>query len=480
VENIIKKISSLSEGFEVYAVGGFLRDMLLKREYEDIDLAVDKNALKYSKKIADAFKAKLVTLNKVNKTYRIILKDKAATNIDVSQLTGGTIEQDLRSRDFTVNAMAFNLNDFENFKRHIILPGRNVARDLKSKMINTVSDGSFKADPLRMLRAFRFAAELGFRISQRTLMQIKRDVKLIRVVAPERLKNEFFSILSSENAAELVRHMDDCGLISEIFYEIKVMKKARGKYYYHPGGLFQHSFETMEAAENILNNLKKYFPEVYTDMQKHFENGDFSENVTRKNLLKFSALFHDNAKPETAKFKNGKMRFFGHEERGAEKVKKIMSSLKFGRKDTETAMFLIRHHMRLSNLTRNSTVTKKAALKFFRDIGGNTPDLIVLSMADWHSYKKLKFFSLSGLRIQEKAARELLKYYYELKNAKPPLKIIDGNIVMKKFGLKPGPWIGELLNCVSEAQQEGRISTADEALKTVYSKLTHIKKKYKI
>jgi poly(A) polymerase len=480
VENIIRKISGLSEGFEVYAVGGFLRDMLLKRGCKDVDLTVDKNALKYSKRIANAFKAKLVVLDRADKTYRIILKESAVVNIDVSQFKGGTIEQDLRSRDFTVNAAAFNLNDFENFRRHIISPCRSAARDLKSKTINTVSDGVFKADPLRMLRAFRFAAELGFKISQKTLMQIKQDAKLICTAAPERVKNEFFGILSSENATELVGCMDGCGLISEIFCEIKAMKKSRGKYYYHPGGLFQHSFEAMEATENILNNLEKYFPENYTDIRKHFEDGGFSENVTRKNLLKFSALFHDNAKPETAKFQDGKMHFFGHEERGAEKIKKIMSSLKFGIKDTKTAMFLIRHHMRPSSLTRNNPVTKKATLKFFRDIGDNTPDLIVLSMADWRSYKKLGFFSLSGLRSQEKAARKLLKYYYELKNAKPLQKIIDGNIVMKRFGLKPGPWIGELLDYAVEAQWQDRIFTTDEALKTVFSKLTHIKKKYKI
>ena len=136
--------------------------------------------------------------------------------------------------------------------------------------------------------------------------------------------------------------------------------------------------------------------------------------------------------------------------------------------------------MRPSTLTRNNIVTKKAALKFFRDIGGNTPDLLVLSMSDWHSYKKLKIFSSKELKLQEKSVRELLKYYYELKNAEPLSKIIDGNIIMKKFNLKPGPWIGELLNFATEAQLEDKIFNTDEALKIVFSKLTHIKKKYKL
>ena len=458
--------------------------MFLNRESNDIDLVVNKNALKYSKKIAAAFKSKFITLNDVNKTYRIILKNDFIENIDISLFNGKTIEQDLQSRDFTINAIAFklrNFKDFRDFKKQIIFPGNNTLKDLKSKIINIVSIRSFEIDPLRMLRVFRFAAELNFGISQKTFKQIRRDAELICRVAPERIKDEFFRILSVKNSASLINEMDRCKLISEIFNEVKVMKKAPKKYYYHSGGLFQHSFETMESAEKILNNLKRYFPENYTDLRKHFDdNSIFSKNVNREGLLKFAAFFHDNAKPETSKFINGKIHFLRHEKLGSEKVKKIMLSLKSSRKDIETVSFLIRHHMRPSTLTKNSAITKKAALRFFRDIGDNTPDALILSMSDWHSYKMLKTFSPSVLELQEKSAKYLISYYYKLKNEKPLLKIIDGNVIMKKFNLKPGPWIGELLNFVFEAQQEGRISKSCEALKLVSLKLKRVKKKYKI
>jgi poly(A) polymerase len=479
LNKLIKKINDLSKDFDVYATGGFSRDLLLERRPNDIDLAVSRNALKYSAKIADAFKSELITLNDASKIYRIKLKDDVVANIDISLFNGKTIEQDLQNRDFTVNATAFNLRNSGNFKKHIILSERNTLRDLKSKTINTVSTESFKNDPLRMLRAFRFSAELNFKISKKTFEQITKNARLIRQSAPERIKNEFFRVLSVKNSAVLIKDMDNCGLLSEIFTEIKKMKKARKNNYYHPGGLFQHSFETVESTENILSNLKKYFPENYADMQKHFDdNTTFSESITRKSLLKLAALFHDSAKPETAKFENGKMRFLGHEELGAEKVKEIMLSLKSGKNDIETAVFLVSNHMRPSTLTRNNIVTKKAALKFFRDIGDNTPDLLVLSMSDWHSYKKLKVFSYKELKFQEKSIMELLKYYYELKNAEPLPKIIDGNIIMKKFDLNPGPWIGELLNFITEAQLAGKIFNTDEALKIVFLKLTYIKKKY--
>jgi poly(A) polymerase len=481
VNKLIKKINDLSQGYDVYTTGGFARDLLLKGSHKDIDLVVNKDTLKYSKKLAKAFKSKVVTLDEEGENYRIILKDSIVPNIDVSLLDGKTIEEDLQNRDFTVNAIAFNLKYFENFKKHIILPNKDTLKDLQTKTLNTISPKSFKFDPLRMLRGFRFAAEFNFKLSKKTLREIKQNAKFINKIAPERIKNEFFRILAVKNAAVLIDQMDKCGLLAEIFPEIKNMKKARKKYYYHPGGLFQHSFETMKSAENILNNLKKYFPVNYIDIQKHFDNSDsFSENVTRSGLLKFTALFHDNAKPETASFENGKMRFFEHEKRGAEKIKEIMSSLKVSKKDSEYVMFLVKHHMRPSTLTKNNIVTNKASLKFFRDIDDNTPDLLILSMADWHSYKALKVFSSRQLRLQEKSVRNLLKRYYELKNAKPLPKIIDGNIIMKKFNLKPGPWIGDLLKIAVESYQEGEVSNMKGVLKLICVKLTHIKKKYKI
>jgi poly(A) polymerase len=481
LNKFIKKINNLSHGFDVYAVGGFTRDLLLKRKYSDIDLIVNKDSLKYSQKIAKAFRAKFFVLNDINKTYRIILSNNIVANIDISLLDGKTIKEDLQNRDFTINAIAFKLKNFQNFKKFIVLPNKNALNDLILKTINTVSTKSFQSDPLRMLRAFRFVAELNFKLSNKTLQEIKQNVKLINKTTPERIKNEIFRVLFVKKATSVLEKMDKCGLFSEIFPEIKVMKKTCKKYYYHPGGLFQHSFETTKSTENILNNLKKYFPTIYLDIKEHLEdNTSLSENITRVGLLKFVALFHDNAKPETAKFKNGKIHFLGHEKKGAEKIREIMLHFKLGKKDIEIATFLIKNHMRPSVLTKNILISKRASLRFFRDIGDNTPDLLVISMSDWYSYKKLKIFSTKELKFQEKLVNELLIYYYKLKNSKPLPKIIDGNLIMREFNLKPGPWIGELLNLTIKAQQEGKIFSNDKALELISSKLIHIKKKYRI
>ncbi|MDR1695623.1 MAG: HD domain-containing protein [Endomicrobium sp.] len=481
MNKLIEKINALSAGYKVYGVGGFVRDLLINRKHSDIDLAVDKNAAKFAAALAKKFDAKLVTLDEANKIYRIMLKNESVSNIDVSLLDGKSIEEDLSRRDFTVNAFAFELKYFGNYKKYLLNAGKAAFKDLKSKTVSMVSKDVFVKDPLRMLRAFRFSAELGFKISENTLKQIKKNAAFIKKSAGERIKNEFFRTLDSKSAAGLISVMDKCGLLGEIFSEIKAMKKAPKKHYYHPGGLFQHSFETMASVENILNNMNKYFPGALKYLREYFSDKSvYSENVNKANLLKFAALFHDSAKPETAGKEGGKMRFFGHEDEGAKKIENIMKSLKMSKKDISNAVFLVKNHMRPSTLTRNNVVTKKASLKFFRDIGENTPDLLILSMADWHSYKKLKKFSPKELKSQEKSANEMMDYYFELKNAKPLPKIIDGNVIMKKFKLKPGPWIGELMKITLEAQQEGKIKDRKAALKLIDSKLTQIKKKYKI
>ncbi len=481
METLIRIINKLPDNIEVFAVGGFARDLILKRKCGDIDLAVDKNAFRFAQKVAKTFKSKAISIDDANETYRIMLGDCDIKNIDISLIEGKNIEEDLLKRDFTVNAVAFKLNNFDNFLKHLIMPDKAWLKDFKAKIIKTVSRNSFKKDPLRMLRAFRFAAELGFKISPETLKQIKKDVPLIKKAAPEMVKNEFFRVLSSSNAASLLALMDKFGLLAAIFPEVKNMKAAKKKFYYHPGGLFEHSFETLSAAEQITGNFKKYFPDSADDLQKHFANNEhFSENVTRAGILKFVALFHDNAKPETAKKEGDKIRFFGHEKEGGKKLESMMKNLKMGKKDISAAVCLTENHMRPSTLTKNKVITKKAALKLFRDLGSRTPEDLILAMADWHSYKRLKVFSPAELKKQEKAARWLMGMYFEQANAKPLPKIIDGNIIMKEFGLKPGPWVGELLNTALLGQKEGKITDTKAALTAVSKKLTQIKKKYNI
>ncbi|GAB1401631.1 hypothetical protein MASR1M68_05420 [Elusimicrobiota bacterium] len=330
-----------------------------------------------------------------------------------------------------------------------------------------------------MLRAFRFASEFNFVLSKNTFLLIKENADKIKKSAPERIKNELFRVLNNKNATKYIVEMDNAKLLENLFPVISLMKKSAKNFYYHPKGLFQHTIQTLESLEKILDKLNYYFKNSNEKLLKHL-NIDFSENVNKKNLLKFIAIFHDCAKPECAKKVGKKLRFLEHEDAGAKKVAEIMQKLKMSKKEIEYVKEIVKNHMRPSNLLKTGNATEKAKLRLFRDIGENIPDLLILALADWHSYKSLKVYSKKILKMQEKYVSKFIDDYFELLNKTVKVKIVDGNILMKEFSLKPGKIIGILLKLIEEKQTEGLINTQREALLFAKSKLTALQKTYRI
>jgi poly(A) polymerase len=458
MKNIVATINKLTKNNTVYGVGGFARDLARGACALDIDVVATKNAKSVAEKIAKALKLKLVTLDEKNKIYRI-------GNVDVSAMDGGDITSDLLKRDFTINAMAF---DLKTAPPEFIDPSKGLS-DIKAKKIKAVSKTSFTADPLRMLRAFRFAVQLGYTIDKPTLTQIKKHAKLINSAAPERVKNEFFTVLNSPEALKYVAGMDSTGILEVMFPEIKVMKRHAKKYYYHKNGLFEHTSKTLEALDTLFKNIKKYFPKYESGIRQHFTQ-KFSSNVDRSSLLKFTALFHDAAKPACAAKEGGKIRFFGHEEKGAEIIKAASKRLKLSSEETSIAAKLVRYHMRPSTLTKNNKVTLKAALRFFKDLGDETLDVLFLAVADWLSYKGLPTFSAKTFKNQLVSINFMIDEYFKFKTAHPKIKLIDGNVLMKHFKLKPSPLLGEMIKCIDDKQLIGEITTKEEALKFLTKK----------
>lgn len=466
---------------EVYVVGGYVRDFLLKKKTLDIDLVVSENAELFAKKLAKKINGKCFVLHSDLQVYRVAVKNNPDMEyIDISLMQGKNIKEDLSRRDFTVNALAVKIENFDNIKKNIT-DYFNGIKDLKNKEIKAVSKKVFIDDPLRMLRAFRFASEYNFKISKDTLSLIKKYSSKITAVAGERIKNELFRILNNRKSSQYISAIDDVKLLEKMFPVIATMKKSAQRFYYHPKGLFQHCFQTYEALENILIKLDKYFPKSKDILEQHL-NEHFSEYVNKKNLLKFIAVFHDCAKPECAKRMDNKMRFLGHEELGAKKTAQIMKELKMSNKEIDFAKAIISEHMRPSNLAKSEVITTRAQMRLFRDIKENTPDLLIMAMSDWHSYKNLKkkIYPKKVLQQQEKSVAKLIFAYFDFINNKPKDKILDGNVLMKEFHLKPGKIIGELLKYINNAYEEGRIKDKKQALKYAKSQLTVLKKKHKI
>jgi tRNA nucleotidyltransferase/poly(A) polymerase len=158
------------------------------------------------------------------------------------------------------------------------------------------------------------------------------------------------------------------------------------------------------------------------------------------------------------------MRFLGHEAKGAERISDILKRLRVATSDIKTASNLVAHHMRPISLTQANILTQRALFRFYRDIGDNTIDLIMLTLSDWHSYKGLKYHEPGVLRRQESVLKEIIRRYFQEKE-KPALpRIIDGNIIMKRFKLQEGPLIGKILSKIKEAQFLGKVRTSEDAL----------------
>lgn len=289
---------------------------------------------------------------------------------------------------------------------------------------------------------------------------------------------EFIAALNAPETAGQIHQWDKTGALARLFPEIAVMKKSARKYYFHPQGLWQHAVETLECLEQIHGTLRAYFPLDHQALKAHLDlrQGD---TLTRLAILKLTALFHDAAKPSCAKRTGAKTRFIGHEDEGARLVGSICRRLRMPVEVTARARLLVAQHMRPISLTQAGILTPRAARRFFTALGDAAPDLLLLALADWHSYKRLKTHDRRLLKKQEACVREMMHRFFA---AEPPApeRLVDGLLIMKQFSLEAGPLIGGLLALVADAQKRGAVTTKTAALALIRSKLTQYQKKYRM
>ena len=230
----------LSEIKDGYLVGGAVRDFLLGKTTFDRDIAV-KNAFEFAQTLAEKFDATFITLDEEYKIYRLVLPDKL-NYLDISEIQGETIEEDLKRRDFTINAIAY---DLKNDKFVDVTGGLD---DLKNGVLRHIKDENFEDDPLRVLRAFRFAAVTGFKMSDELEQALHRYLPLALQPAPERIHYELMKLFGGKYSSEALLSMDDLGLLEKIFLCVNEMKRVPPNTHHHLD-LFHHVVETVRQIE---------------------------------------------------------------------------------------------------------------------------------------------------------------------------------------------------------------------------------------
>ena len=444
---------------EIFLVGGFLRDGLLRRGGYDFDFAVKKGAIPLARLFAKTIKGAFVLLDEERGCGRVAKRHNGVIETyDFADFRAPTLEQDLLHRDFTINTLTAKVNDFSldaEITKNIYDP-RGGAKDLKARCLRMVSAKAFREDPLRLLRAYSLRAQLDLRIEQKTLRQIKKDKDLLRRVARERVLDEFFKVLESERAAENLRAMDKIGLLENIISQVAVMYGVTQGGYHHLD-VWPHSLEAVSQLENIF--------------QEHAKDAEIVEYLseplagrrTRRALLKLATLLHDIGKPQTRKKEDGRMSFHGHEHVGKGIARPIAKLLKLSSRERMILEDTVQWHLRPGYLSNFKNPSERAYFRYFRDTKDEGAAIALLSLADQRSTRG-PLTTGEDQRHHEKICRELLKRFFEMKKAKPFVPLLNGHDLIKKLGLKPSPLFGKILKEAEEAQATGKVTTKEEAL----------------
>ncbi|MBR3890013.1 CCA tRNA nucleotidyltransferase [bacterium] len=448
-----------SEPNEIYLVGGVVRDVFLNHKNYDKDIIVcDEDAKTFATRFAQKHGGTCVTLDEVNNIYRVCMSDKV-NYVDITNPINNSLEEDIKRRDLTINAVAMNIKTEE------IIDLVGGLDDIKNGVIRAVSEENFIDDPLRILRAFRFASVLGFKIEKETKNIIEKHKSLILNPAVERRNVEILKLFGGKFAHEVILDMDNFGLIEKLFTSMIDVKKVPPNTHHHLD-LFHHLVETVKQIQNIYKNSSN-------EVKEHLEKVDFGGD-TRLAHLKFAGFIHDIGKFSTWTIEeDGRHRFIGHDEVGAKMAKTLLKQNKFSKKQIEYISFIIRHHIYPSSVVSAPEVNDKIYMRYVRKTEDNAIDLITVAKADRLSAqgvavtKEMTENNINGLNA-------LQDFYIKIKpTLKPIPKLIDGGEVMTLLNLKPSKELGLLMKSLHQAQLDGIVNTKTEAidfLKNEYSK----------
>ncbi len=465
---------------ELWLVGGPVRDLLLARVPHDWDFATARHAMALARSIADRLGAAYYPLDTERDTGRVVAQHPTThrpITLDFAALRGDSIEADLRLRDFTINAMALSLDG-------VLLDPTDGQSDLRARLIRATNSHAFEDDPVRLLRAVRQANSLSFQIEAQTAATIRARAETIKQAAPERIQIELLSLLKAPQATCGLELLDNMDLAQHTLPEIHALQSVEQSWPHYYRDAWTHTLATLATLEAVLERLRGNPLPAHTRQYVstptwvwsmlnttaipfqtallNYLQTPVSNEITREDLCKWGAVFHDVGKATTSTCdEQGLIHFYTHPEVGAKMTQARLEALHLPNKTIEFVCTLVRSHMRLIELRKNPP-GRRAAYRFYRDTGDAGVGVILLVLADTLAVwgPKLERPHWSALLH---AAQLLFQAYFE-KNAEivAPPPLLNGHDLMA-LGISQGPAIGQLVEALREAQAGGDIVTREDA-----------------
>ena len=452
---VIREAFCALRGTEAYLVGGALRNLALSvPAVPDYDFAVKGDTRSLAAKIAERLGGTPFALDEEAGAYRVAAKrDGGALTVDLTPLKG-SVDEDLSHRDFTVNAMAVELSSLMSGGGPLIDPLGGLD-DARSMVLRAVSPSAFDDDPLRMLRALRLSRQYGLEITPDTLQDIKEKAGLMAGVSPERIRDEIRELFIAKGTAEAIETLYSTGLVDSVMPEIKGWAEVNGY------DLKAHSLAVLRESEKLLSGLsEETFPGFSERLKGYFAGED--AQLPRGGLFKLAAFFHDFGKPYAMSREEGRLRFIGHDAKGAMLVKELLLRLRFSRRTASEVSFLVKNHHRVFMLATLKEPSMRAKGHFFRasgDEGGLM--LLCLALADARATRGGEDPELYALALH------MLSFYYETYSKKKPRPLLTGGEIMEAFGVGEGPMVGEIKGEIDSGVENGLIRNRKEAVRHI-------------
>ncbi|MFL5707309.1 MAG: HD domain-containing protein [Ktedonobacteraceae bacterium] len=498
-----------SQRTQAYLVGGSLRNLLLEVDCSDWDIVTAGDAPSLARRLADTLGGYYVYLH--DKVSRVVVpisepgEQKRDIIFDIAPLKGLSLEEDLRLRDFTINAMAAPLDDVVRYLNtgqalHLIDPLHGLP-DLEARRLKAVDSEVFRHDPLRMLRAVRLMAFYQLSIDIGTQGLLMRDATLLQQVAPERIHDELYAILERPGAIEHLHFLDDHGLLTVLMPEF-IPARGMPQPQPHYWDVLEHSLQTVDKLEMLVTQLQRpaagpgqsppersslagNLTEIQQLLYEAEEQGIFQLALLAAPRMKLAALLHDIGKPATfTTDEEGHIHFYGHPQAGVPLALQVMRRLSASTQDRRLVQQVTTHHMRPGQLGKTGMVTPRAIRRYFVELGPTGIAVALFSLAD-HLATRGPLLAHQLSSTDDKATLHsweqhvavvslLLTRYIRQRESILPPRLLSAEELMRRFDLKPGPRVGQLLEAIAEAQADGSVRSREEAFWFAEERLQHI------